>query len=511
MPEVNDTELPAVPEVSEITDHVESSDSGSPSAPASDYSEPEDTGPRQRSVTAPSERTSESDAPRRAAYDLLQQVEDGAYANLALPSLLAARHLSGLDAAFATELAYGTIRMRGRYDPVIEKVAERPLRKLYGGLVSVLRLGIHQLTAMRVPDHAAVDSSVALAREALGTGPSHLVNAVLRVVADAGFEALEAEILADRSEDDALGIRTSHPAWTLRALRRALVAGGRHDGDLLAVLEANNVPAPTTLVARPGLITPEDLLAEAGDGARVGRFAPTAVIMAHGAPGALAPVRDGLAGVQDEGSQAVALALTDAPLEGSDERWLDLCAGPGGKAALLGALAAGRGARVHAVELHGHRADLVRAIVQPETVTVEVGDGREIGETHPGEFDRVLVDVPCTGLGALRRRPEARWRHSPSDLASLGPLQRELLTSGIRAARPGGVIAYVTCSPHLAETTLVVEDVLRREPGCHILDASAAAPALAEAGVVRGDGTAQLWTDRDGTDAMFLALIVRGD
>jgi 16S rRNA (cytosine967-C5)-methyltransferase len=456
-------------------------------------------------------RTSEADAPRRAAYDLLQQVEEGAYANLVFPSLLASRHLTGRDAAFATELAYGTIRMRGRYDPVIEKVAERPLRKLYGGLVSALRLGTHQLAAMRVPDHAAVDSSVALAREALGSGPSHLVNAVLRVVADVGFEALEAEILADRSEDDALAVRTSHPAWILRALRQALLAGGRQGDDLVAVLEADNVPASPTLVARPGLITPEDLAAEAGDGALMGRLAPTAVTMAGGAPGALQSVRDGLAGVQDEGSQAVALALAHAPLEGSDERWLDLCAGPGGKAALLGAVAAGRGARLHAVELHDHRADLVRDIVDPATVTVEVGDGRWMGDAHPSEFDRVLVDVPCTGLGALRRRPEARWRHLPSDLAGLGPLQRALLTSGIRATRPGGLIAYVTCSPHLAETALVVEDVLRREPGCRVLDAGVAAPVLGEAGVVRSDGTVQLWTDRDGTDAMFLALIVRGE
>jgi 16S rRNA (cytosine967-C5)-methyltransferase len=441
-----------------------------------------------------------------AAFDLLREVDGGAYANLALPALLAKRGIEGRDAAFATELAYGTIRMRGRYDPVIEIAVERSLKRIHTPVLDVLRLGAHQLAAMRVPDHAAVDSCVALARDAIGHGPSQLVNAALRAIASNGFEAMEVESLAGKPADDALAARTSHPAWILRALRQALSAGGRDAAELAGVLAANNAAPHTTLVARPGLISAEELAGQVGEDAIQGALAPTAVTMVHGSPGSLAAVRAGSAGVQDEGSQLVALALAEAPIEGRDLAWADLCAGPGGKAALLGAVAAQRGARLHAIETHGHRAELVRAIVDPRVVEVEVGDSRELGEARPGEFDRVLVDVPCTGLGALRRRPEARWRHSPSDLASLGPLQRALLTSGIRATRPGGVVAYVTCSPHLAETTLVVHDVLRKQPGAHLIDA-ASVPLLAATGAVRPDGTCQLWTDKHGTDAMFLALI----
>jgi 16S rRNA (cytosine967-C5)-methyltransferase len=420
--------------------------------------------------------------------------------------MLARRDISGRDAAFATELAYGTIRWHGRYDPVIAHVADRPLSRLDGPLLNALRLGVHQLVAMRVPDHAAVDSSVALARDAIGMGPSHLVNAVLRAIVEQGFETIEAELTADLADDDALSRRQSHPAWILRALRQALSAGGRDPADLPEVLAANNTPPLTTLVARPGRIDPAELLEQAGEGAQQGRFAPTAVIMAGGAPSALSAVKSGAAGVQDEGSQLVALALAEATIEGPDSAWLDLCAGPGGKAALLGAIAAGRDAHLHAVEPQPHRANLVRAIVQEGTVSVETADGREIGLLQPGEFDRVLVDVPCTGLGALRRRPEARWRHTPSELSSLGPLQRALLASGLRALRPGGLLAYATCSPHVAETTLVVQDVLARIPEAQLVDA-ATVPLLAATGAVRPDGTLQLWTDRDGTDAMFVALL----
>jgi 16S rRNA (cytosine967-C5)-methyltransferase len=195
--------------------------------------------------------------------------------------------------------------------------------------------------------------------------------------------------------------------------------------------------------------------------------------------------------VQDEGSQVVALALADAPLDRTDERWLDLCAGPGGKAALLGALAAQRGAEVTAVEIAPHRATLVEQAVRGLPVTVQVDDGREIEETG---FDRVLVDAPCTGLGALRRRPESRWRRQPSDLPPLTRLQRELLAAAFRAVRPGGLVAYVTCSPHVVETRVTVDEAIRRSPQ-----------------KLERIEERQLWPHRHGTDAMYLALLRRTD
>jgi 16S rRNA (cytosine967-C5)-methyltransferase len=242
-------------------------------------------------------------------------------------------------------------------------------------------------------------------------------------------------------------------------------------------------------------------------------------------PGAVPAVRDGRAGVQDEGSQLVTLALTGVPLDETPrpERWLDLCAGPGGKSALLAALAAQRSATLVANEVQPHRARLVeRALVAiPDGVVEEVrtGDGREVGADEPGAYDRVLVDAPCTGLGALRRRPESRWRRTPADLATLTGLQRELLDSALDAVRPGGVVAYVTCSPVLAETQLVVTDVLRKRDDVERLDTPAAVRAVLRTGP---DGTTpdlslppgdaartdvQLWPHVHGTDAMHLTLL----
>jgi 16S rRNA (cytosine967-C5)-methyltransferase len=224
-----------------------------------------------------------------------------------------------------------------------------------------------------------------------------------------------------------------------------------------------------------------------------------------------------LAGVQDEGSQLVAAALAQVAVDGPDGRWLDLCAGPGGKAALLGALAAQRGARVVANEITPHRVELVRSAVAAlgDAVEVREGDGREAGRLEPAAYDRVLVDVPCTGLGALRRRPESRWRRRPGDVGALARLQRDLLSSAIDATRPGGVIAYVTCSPHVGETLGVAQDALRRRNDIEAVDVRAALEAVTAAapepiGPTLGPGPfVQLWPHRHGTDAMFLAVFRR--
>jgi 16S rRNA (cytosine967-C5)-methyltransferase len=265
------------------------------------------------------------------------------------------------------------------------------------------------------------------------------------------------------------------------------------------------------LVARPGACTVEDLLRAAPT--ELGRWSPFAVRMQGVVPGSLSDVVSGRAAVQDEGSQLVALALAAAPIEGEDHSWLDLCAGPGGKAGLLAGLVAQRGGVLDAVEPQEHRADLVRKTLRgvPGRHRVHVADGTEF----EGCFDRVLADVPCTGLGVLRRRPESRWRREPVDVAALAPLQRAILRNAIACTRPGGVIAYSTCSPHIAETELVISDVLADET-VDLLDARAislAIPGLrnveAFEAVTDPGPYLRLWPHRHDTDGMFLALLRR--
>ncbi|WP_380168458.1 RsmB/NOP family class I SAM-dependent RNA methyltransferase [Jannaschia sp. R86511] len=490
-----------------------------------------DGGGPDRAGRAPArERLRGSDAPRTVAFRVLRQVgQDDAYANLVLPGALSREGLVGRDAAFATELTYGTLRLQGLYDQVLARVVDRPLDKLDPPTLDVLRLGAHQLLSMRVPDHAAVASTVGLARQELGIGSSGLVNACLRKITDKDLAGWLDEIApADGEDRDAtLATRHSHPQWIVRALRQALVGHGRAAEELEDLLAADNAPADVSLLARPGLIEVADLLA---DGGSAGAWSPFAVTMAAGSPGGLRAVRDSRARVQDEGSQLVAAALVGAGLDDdeprdvrepdpgrSGERWLDLCAGPGGKSSLLSALAMRDGATGVAVELAEHRTRLVEQAVRgAERVwQVRTGDGREVGEDEPGGYDRVLVDAPCTGLGALRRRPEARWRRTPGDLAGLAQLQRSLLASGLQAARPGGVVAYVTCSPHLAETTVVVEDAVRAArkqgvevellPTAEVLDAAVGRPVT---GAAAGTSV-QLWPHAHGTDGMFLALLRR--
>jgi len=455
-----------------------------------------------------------TDRARATALAVLRAVrEQDAYVNLELARLLRERRLSARDAAFATELTAGTVRRQGTYDTVLAACLARPLPRTDPELLDVLRLGCHQLLVLRVPSHAAVSTSVALARQARGQGAARLTNAVLRKVATRDLDQWLAAVAPDVSvdPDGHLAVVHSHPRWVVRAFREALAQAGPTRDDpvrqLTALLDADNLAPAVTLVARPGLSTVDELLG-AGAGAVPGRWSPYAVRLGSGSPGAVPAVRDGRAGVQDEGSQLAALLLADAVVQGRDTRWLDLCAGPGGKAALLGALAARRAARVVANELAPHRADLVRRTVAPlgPAVEVRVGDGRDIGHSEPASYDRVLVDAPCTGLGALRRRPEARWRRQPSDLASLGVLQRSLLTAALDATRPGGVVAYVTCSPHQAETRAVVSDVLAARSETSPLDTPSLRPDVP---AQRGPYL-QLWPHLHGTDAMFVALLRRG-
>ncbi|MFJ2082190.1 RsmB/NOP family class I SAM-dependent RNA methyltransferase [Micromonospora chokoriensis] len=448
------------------------------------------------------------DRPRRAAYEAVAAVHrDDAFANLVLPLILREEGLFGRDAAFATELTYGTLRHLGTLDAILTDASGRDVARIDPPARDALRLGAYQLLYTRVPPHAAVSSTVDLVRS-VAPGAAGFANAVLREVSTRDVDAWVAK-LAPPMETDPVGhlaLAYSHPQWIVRAFSEAL--GGDLGETTRLLIEDNERPA-VHLCARPGLIDPVDLADEVGGAP--GAFSPYAVYLPGGAPGDIPAVVEGRAHVQDEGSQLVAAALADAPLDGPDGRWLDLCAGPGGKAGLLGALAAQRGARVTAVEVAEHRARLVSQATRGLPVAVLAMDGREVGgdpklpEQH---FDRVLVDAPCTGLGSLRRRPESRWRRQPSDLPPLTRLQRELLGAALRAVRPGGLVAYVTCSPHTVETHVTVTEAARRSGVA--VDFVDARPLLPAGMPGLGDGpTVQLWPHRHGTDAMFLAVLRR--
>ncbi|MFN8190677.1 MAG: transcription antitermination factor NusB [Nocardioidaceae bacterium] len=454
------------------------------------------------------------DAARLAAYEVCRAVRvDEAYTNLVLPHVLARHGLSGRDAGFATELAAGTLRRRGTYDAVLAACVDRPLAKVEVKVLDVLRLGAHQLLAMRVPPHAALSATVDLARSVIGPGAAGFVNAVLRRVSEADLATWVRRVAPDPATDPwgFAAVAHSHPRWVVEALAAALgggggVADGVEDGagdELEALLSADNEPPRVVLVARPGRAEVAELPGEPT------RWSPYGVVLGSGDPSAVPAVAEGRAGVQDEGSQLVALALARAAVDGRDERWLDLCAGPGGKAALLAGLAAGAGARLVANERQPHRAGLVRRALRGADGVegVVVADG-----TQPpwpsGSFDRVLVDAPCTGLGALRRRPESRWRRTPQDVTALAPLQRALLSAAIDSVRPGGVVVYATCSPVLAETRDVVTDVLAARSDARLEDASSLWPDVPDC-VGPLPGTLQLWPHRHATDAMFVALLRR--
>jgi 16S rRNA (cytosine967-C5)-methyltransferase len=426
------------------------------------------------------------DPARRLAYEVLCAVrERGAYANLLLPQLLRERRLPPRDRAFATELTYGTLRAQGSLDLSIDRFTARAVDP---AVRDALRLGAYQIWRTRVPARAAVSTTVDLVRR-VAPRAAGFANAVLRRVSE------NPEPPAPAYDEDLhghLAVVHAHPRWIVDVFADAL--GDQAETELTAALEADDARPLVHLVARR--MGRDELLAAAGDGAEPGCWSPRAVYLPRGDPGDIAAVRDGRAAVQDEGSQLVALALAGVDTPGL--RTIDLTAGPGGKAALLAA----SGLTVTGLELHETRARLVAR----SGVAVAVGDGRR-PPFAPASADRVLLDAPCSGLGALRRRPEARWRRAEADIEPLAALQEELLRSALTLLRPGGVIAYATCSPHRRETTGVLDRVLADPPvDVAYLDARALLPDVPDLGT---GPTVQLWPHRQGTDAMFLALLRR--
>jgi 16S rRNA (cytosine967-C5)-methyltransferase len=356
--------------------------------------------------------------------------------------------------------------------------------------VDICRLGVHQIHEMRIPDHAAVAATVEVARKRIGESKASFVNALLRSVTrksiDDWFSPLEK--IVDPVER--LAIRYSHPEWIVSAYYDLLKSWD----EVESALKINNEAATPTLVSWPGYSTQQDLIEIGGEPTD---FSPYGVHW-KGNPGALDLIKARKIGVQDEGSQLVAEVFAKAA-DGSS--WLDLCAGPGGKAALLSSIAKQRSIKFTANEISAARAELVSQVVHGDRVLVL--DGRTISSL-PEKFDAILIDAPCTGLGALRRRPEVRWRRSLQDLRALTQLQRELVDSAIEALNPGGVLGYATCSPHLAETSIQIADIKKKHTGLQQVPVDEYLPSSLHDAT--RDGAMSLWTHKHGTDAMYLAL-----
>ena len=443
--------------------------------------------PRRDSFKSP-----KPDAPRVLVFDLLTEVNrKGGYSNLLLPQALFSSNFEVRDKGFVTELLYGTLRMQGRHDYILAQVSDRPLSEVDAGIVDICRMGVHQLFEMRVATHAAVAATVELARKVIGESKASFVNAILRKVGANTLEEWLKPLEQVTDPIERLSIQYSHPEWIVSAYFDLLKDMDRVEQELAA----NNVPAAPTLVAWPGDSTQADLIEL---GAVATEYSPYGARF-DGAPGSLELIRHRKACVQDEGSQLVAHIFSLATRDGASI--LDLCAGPGGKAALLAHIANVQGQDFTANEISEPRAKLVKNVIGK--FKVQVGDGREIA-TLGTTYDGVLADVPCTGLGALRRRPEVRWRRTVQDLRGLLELQRELSDAAISVLNPGGVFGYSTCSPHFSETSGEVIRILKEHPELEQIEISEFLPTNLH-GAVR-DKSLSLWTSQHGTDSMFLSL-----
>lgn len=425
--------------------------------------------------------------PRLLAFEVLTEVEINlAYSNLILPKYLSLSGMSKSDKGLAAELVYGSLRMKGRHDQFIAHVSDRDIEAIDIKVRIVLRLGVHQLKSMRTPSHAAIYETVELAKRTCGRSAASFVNAILRKV-----DLVEEEELPLSGDlVSQLAQRFSHPEWIVSAYRDLL----KTEKEVEHLLESNNSPAKPNLIAWPGFSTLEELTnlgAEQLPGSEV-------AAVYDGDPGELAPIKQRRAGVQDFGSQII-VELFFKSYE-VNLRWLDLCAGPGGKAAYLSALLAQNSGELLANEISKERSELVKQVLKSGKVINY--DGRKLPE-EIGKFDRILLDAPCTGLGALRRRPEVRWRRNLQDLKNLTVLQSELLDSAASVTKKNGLIAYVTCSPHQAETTFQIRAFLKRHSEFELIPVEH--PRVGE------DLMLQLWTHRDGCDAMFMALLRRMD
>jgi 16S rRNA (cytosine967-C5)-methyltransferase len=428
---------------------------------------------------------------REIAYELLQRVATtDSYINLLLPSVLRGSNLSDPDRGMVQELSYGALRWQAQYDAMIDLLSDNSPSVEVRNL---LRLGLHQLFRMRVPSHAAVSETVDLAKK-LQPRAAGYVNAVLRNADRRGYEALLESCLSGLDSFDRLAILYSHPRWVVAELAGALELDGR-TGELGQLLAANNETPEVNLAA----LTEADRSHLEELGLEISGLLATAFKLV----GNPEPLLTETIRVQDQGSQLVSRLL--AKIADRDGRWVDMCSGPGGKAAILQAEISDA-SNLDCYEPAAHRAELVReALGEGSKANVVVSQGQALPKQS---YDGVLLDAPCSGLGSLRRKPESRWRKTKKQLAELRKIQRELLEAGVEGLKSGGILVYSTCSPVVSETNDQVAWLLDKRKDIELVDISAELAALSP-GIELNQNrkSVQLWTHVHASDAMFIAAL----
>ena len=441
------------------------------------------------------ERADDGFEARNLALSLLLNVDlEGSYANIAVPAALKKESLASRDKAFVTELVYGTLRQSIMYDAIIESASGRKKNKIDSIPLNILRMTAHQLLSLHTPPHAAVDNAVRLTVRNKSGSASGFVNAISRRISEKNREQWLEQITAKKEMVEKLALQYAHPRWIVESYVERL---GEFDR-VIEELSANNVNPDVTGVIYPGHHWSESTVSESSPCAWT-----EAAIYLRGNPELIPEIRSAIAGIQDQGSYLVTRALALAPSEMTNDSstrglWLDMCAGPGGKAALLSRWANQEGRSFLGIEVSEHRAELIRR-VSPSIVVADA--------THPPvaqeSVEKILLDAPCSGLGALRRRPDARLRKSKRDLEGLVNLQRELLRSAHGLLHSGGLLAYVTCSPTVEETVSNTQWFLKSFADMEFIDARSFFPT----GMTLGERfDVQLWPGLHQTDAMYLAM-----
>lgn len=447
-----------------------------------------------------------ADARGVALHVLTRVADDGAYADLALHAALAETRLDARDRAFATELTYGTLRWRGHLDFLLAAVLDRPVERIEDRVLAVLRLGAYQLVFCdRVPDAAAVSESVRLARDGGLRRASGLINASLRRLARDRATLSAPALAADPIGHLVHGL--SIPRWLAE---RWVSAFGAEEAAALA--SASNAPPPRTLRANRTRTTRDALLAELRTrfpDAIACRFAPDGISLGRrGDPIADVAFREGRMTVQDEASQLVVELLDPRP----GDRVLDACAAPGAKATAIAERVGAEGCVV-ALDRHARRLGMLArdaerlGLQRVTTCVVDASRPVLAGLDDDTPFDRILVDAPCSGLGSLRRNPDARWRVRPEAIDALATEQRAILAAVVPRLGRGGTLVYSTCTLTLEENESVASWLLTHAPELRRVETSEIPASLH--GLLGADAALRCWPQHQDSDGFFAARFER--